>query len=524
MKISIKKISFIIILSFIAGGIITALMERNSWLYGWFISSILLGVSFAVLYFLWKKAGSAKMLGWMIAVAFFLRLGLGVGLMTALPVIGYDTEQQKAGYVFFDAFRRDFQAMDITSSNKPIISVFSKQYATDQYGGYLGLSVFTYRVLSNGDFRPHLMLIFSALASAIGVPFIWMILKRIGDGRWQKFAGWWYVLYPQAVLMGASQMREPYLITFVTIVFWAALEWQHTGIKPIWPWLLASLAGMLVFSPGVAVTSIVIIAGWLWIDRSKKDVPLWVFLVGFMVLVIGIIALAYGLARQDHFVKDSPLQIIFNWLKNAAAWDMSVTHGASGQIQFQLKSLPDWMAMPFILLYGILQPVLPATIMDPAAWIWRLLSTWLALGWYLLIPVLAYGAISVFFERETRIRNKMLWLGLVIWSWILFCSLRAGGDQWDNPRYRTILLVFIVIFAAWAWEQAKHHRFVWLKRIVLMEGAFLVFFLQWYAARYYQVFGKLPFFTMILIIFGLFLLIGIGGLISDRNSKKQIRG
>ena len=138
MKISIKKISFIIILSFITGGIITAFMERNSWLYGWFITSLLLGASFTVLYFLWKKAGSAKLLGWMIAVAFFLRLGLGVGLMKALPVIGYDTEQQKAGYVFFDAYRRDFQAMDIALSNKPILSVFSKQYATDQYGGYPG--------------------------------------------------------------------------------------------------------------------------------------------------------------------------------------------------------------------------------------------------------------------------------------------------------------------------------------------------------------------------------------------------
>ena len=41
------------------------------------------------------------------AVAFFLRLGLGITLMKTLPVAGYDTEQQKAGYVFFDAYRRE---------------------------------------------------------------------------------------------------------------------------------------------------------------------------------------------------------------------------------------------------------------------------------------------------------------------------------------------------------------------------------------------------------------------------------
>ena len=190
------------------------------------------------------------------AVAFFLRLGLGITLMKALPVVGYDTEQQKAGYVFYDSFRREWQAMDIARSDKPILSVFSKKYATDQYGGYLGLSVFVYRVLSGGDYRPHLMLILSALAAAMGVPFLWMILSRLktGTGSWHKFAGWWYVLYPQAVLLGASQMREPFLITFVTIVFWAAIEWQHSGIKASWAWLLTGLAWYAIIIAGCCFT------------------------------------------------------------------------------------------------------------------------------------------------------------------------------------------------------------------------------------------------------------------------------
>ena len=36
--------------------------------------------------------------------------------------------------------------MEIVRSDKPILTVFTKKYATDQYGGYLGLSVFVYRV------------------------------------------------------------------------------------------------------------------------------------------------------------------------------------------------------------------------------------------------------------------------------------------------------------------------------------------------------------------------------------------
>ena len=122
----------------------------------------------------------------MVAVSFILRLGLGVALMKTLPVAGYDTPQQKAGYVFFDAYRRDGQAINIARSDKPILTVFSKKYATDQYGGYLGLSVIVYRLLSGNIFRPYLMLILSALAAAMGVPFLWMILARIAGWKMAK--------------------------------------------------------------------------------------------------------------------------------------------------------------------------------------------------------------------------------------------------------------------------------------------------------------------------------------------------
>ncbi len=115
-KIVNLKILLFIGTSIALGGLITVLMDQNNRLYGWFITSLLLGLSFFVLFLLFRKAGSARLLGWMMAVAFFLRLGLGITLMKALPVVGYDTEQQKAGYVFYDSFRREWQAMDIARS------------------------------------------------------------------------------------------------------------------------------------------------------------------------------------------------------------------------------------------------------------------------------------------------------------------------------------------------------------------------------------------------------------------------
>ena len=189
--------------------------------------------------------------------------------------------------------------------------------------------------------------------------------------------------------------------------------------------------------------------------------------------------------------------------------------------------MPDWVQFPFIVIYGVLQPVLPATIMDTSAWIWRLITTHLALGWYLLLPLIVYGSVSAFFEQDRAVRNKMLWLTVVIWSWIIVCSIRAGGDMWDNPRYRTIILVFLVILATWAWEHARLKKLVWLKRTILVEGIFLLFFMQWYAARYYRIFGKMQFFTMVGLIIGLSLLVIIGGIIKDHvlaNCQNRNKG
>jgi hypothetical protein len=158
--------------------------------------------------------------------------------------------------------------------------------------------------------------------------------------------------------------------------------------------------------------------------------------------------------------------------------------------------------------------------LDTAAWLWRILSSFLAFGWYLILPLIAYGTISAVFEPDRKMRSKMLWFALVIWTWIVICSARAGGDQWDNPRYRTIILVVMVIFSAWAWDRAGMKSFIWLKRIALVEGIFLLFFIQWYTARYYRIFLKMPFFTMVASIIGLSVLVIAAGLISDKVKRK----
>jgi hypothetical protein len=119
-------------------------------------------------------------------------------------------------------------------------------------------------------------------------------------------------------------------------------------------------------------------------------------------------------------------------------------------------------------------------------------------------------------------RKVFIWLSFAVWGWILFASLRGGGDQWDNPRYRTILFLWQAILAGVVWVWWRETRNAWLPRVIIMEAVLLLFFGQWYANRYYHFGGQLPFEQMVAIILGLWALILFGGWWFDRKKHKRI--
>jgi peptidoglycan/LPS O-acetylase OafA/YrhL len=111
-----------------------------------------------------------------------------------------------------------------------------------------------------------------------------------------------------------------------------------------------------------------------------------------------------------------------------------------------------------------------------------------------------------------------LWISVAVWGWMLFTSLRGGGDQWDNPRYRTILFLWEALLAARVILWQRETRNPWLWRVIFMEIVFILFFGQWYASRYYHLWGQLPFALMVAGILGAWALIFCGGLWRDRKN------
>ena len=509
MKKILIHILLIAVASFILSLLTQAILPVGDFWKGTLAAFYLMFFVAVLLYLAWRLFGREKKLAWMMILAFIVRLGLGLFLAWGLPQFGYEEAPQQAGFVFQDAYRREASAWELAQSDDPLTRAFSDDYTADQYGGLLALDAFVYRFISPDAYRPALILILSAGAMTLSLPFLTAIVGSAFGKNTSSWAGWLLTLYPEGILLSAAQMREPYLILFLTMLTWSVVQClDRRRLKFAIPGLIGGSVGLFLFSSRVALPLIGIILVWTWVMESPKVKQTW--LKG----AIWFAALA-AFAGIAWFFRD--------WVQEVMSWDARLTLIASGRIQFELESLPAWLHFPFIVVYGMFQPVLPAAIAAPAPWIWRGLGVFRALGWYALLPLLAYAFVRILRLPASRKKRWLMSMIFFAWVWIVVASARAGGDQWDNPRYRTILLPWMAITAAWVINFVRETKDRWLGRVLLVEGIFLAFFTEWYISRYYPVIPRLDFWLMIVLILLLSFLVIILGWLRDKNQKKRQR-
>ena len=446
-----------------------------------------------------------KKLLWIIALAFSLRLLVGLGIHFGLPAYGHDSDDDKAGYVFTDAHNRDDQAWELASSDRPILSAFTDKFAYDQYGGLLAFSAFVYRYLSPDTHRPVLLILLSALVAALGIPFLWKAVHQVFGEKVAFVSAWIFALYPESILLGSSLMREPYLLTFSAMAFWGFVSWFYETAekKTAWIWLSLGLLGMILVSPSIAIATLIILAGWMFFVNEQRNLSWKTVLVFAVAFLLGLLFLSVSLNRSGEFNASSPLSVVNDWLKLAVKWNAYTIERESGWVQKLFDEMPQWMRLPFVAVYGIFQPVLPAALVAPTKPIWKAIYILRSLGWYAMLPmlILSFGAGAG--SGLSKKRSLILWLALLTWTWILLAALRGGGDSWDNPRYRTILFLWESILGGVVWVWWREIRNAWFVRVMLCEVAFLLVFTQWYMSRYYHWGGQLPFAGMIVLIVGL---------------------
>ena len=528
--LSDRDLFYIVPAALLLGAFFAWIQDRN-WGPGFFSFSLIFLLSITLLKIAHGWSGAGKTLGIIIALAFFLRLAVGVTLHLTLPIYGHDDEDDRAGYVYTDAHKRDNQAWALATSERPLLDAFSSRYASDQYGGLLAFNAFLYRYLSPDAQRPLLLILVSAFFASLGVPFLWKSLRQIFGEHVAWASAWIFALYPESILLGASAMREPYLLTFSAFALWGFVEWQYRTVRPEtlgkrfqkgWIWLGLGLLGMLLISPVVALVTIVIFAGWVFFTNEGRELSWKGILAVSAVFMIGLFLLSSSLNRSSQFEATSPLHVINDWLRLAVKWDAYQLERDSGWVQKIFDEGPRWIRLPFIAIYGLAQPVLPATVIHPTKLIWTMIGFLRGLGWYAILPLLILSFVAATGQTSRKTRTLILWLALLVLLWVLLAAIRGGADLYDNPRYRTILFLWQAVLAGVVWAWWCEMRSPWLPRVFLMEVLFLLVFTQWYASRYYHWGGQLPFPAMIALILGLWgLVLGIGWWLDRQSAVKR---
>lgn len=448
--------------------------------------------------------------GWVVGLtvgAALLRLGAGVLWFVGLPVWGHDTEVQQAGYVMADAFQRDRAAWDLAQSDKPLTRAFSGYRAADQYGGLLFLSAAVYRFLGGEMHQPLLMVTWTAAISALAVPFTWAFARRLFDDETAKWAAWGVALYPEAILLGSSQMREAFMMTFAAVAFYGLARYREppsrsddfsrsrsttevvtTGQSMSgWGFMLAALIMTLPLSPPLAVILLVLLGMvGLGMDdwRVIRNWQLWAVLGG--AALVAVISIALGWERIAAMVSaerfETPWEMVAYWVEISARWQAKMTRDGSGVLQSVFNRTPEWVHLPFLLAYGVARPLLPAELLYSTTPMWWAIGVWRSVGWTVLLGLLVYAPVRAIRAREKR--NLLIGLSLAAWANVGIATFWGGGDQWDNPRYRVAFCGVQIVLAAWAAAAYRRAPDAWMRRTVAGVAILLAWFLPWYLDRY----------------------------------------
>ncbi len=481
------------------GAVIAAFSAGSFW-QGWLAAAVLAFVSLFVLIRIWRSLGSSKPLAALMLTAFLLRLAVGIFLYAALPAIGHDTPVQNAGYFYSDAFNRDQAAYQLAVDGKPLISAFTEPNIADQYGGLLFISALIYRILSIDVIRPLLIVLLAAFAMAAGTGFLFAAVKLRWSEKIALLAGWIFALYPDGILLGSTQMREPFLIGLACIGFWAVLQWREKPVKALAiPAAIMVIACLISIPIGMVITAILAVILLLEWTISHTG---WKRTAGLVVMVL--ICLVAVLAG-------------WMWLKQTLYFDAYTTRIESGWITMLMEKYGEKWTTPFVTVYGLTQPLLPAAIFEPSLPIWMTVAILRSLAWYAALPLLLVGIITVWKSDRNEHRWLLAAFFIIFFTWVVVSSARAGGDLWDNPRYRYILLPYMSLTIAWAIEHYRQTHSAWLWRWVAAIGVFLAFFFYFYISRYVVgVIPQLPFLWMIGIIVVIDAGILIGSLLWDK--------
>jgi len=456
-----------------------------------FLAYLVVSLICALLFwFSWLTLAGLDRPRWLLLAALLalaMRLGLGVILTYGLPQYGYsDSAPHQAGYIFKDAYHRDTDAWRLAESDKSLISAWEGDYSSDQYGGLLFLSAFLYRTVSSDVHRPILIILVASTLGSLCVLFTWSFTHKLFGNRAAMFAAWLVAFYPEAVLLGSSQMREPFLMTALALGLEGYTHSRSTRLKQgLLYWLCGLILALLISPPYALIILGILIFAWLW--EKRGDAKHIVITLGALLLFCFVV---FALTiRAWAMIEGAPdgnlIDLVRWWIQSGAGYQLHLLEQSSGWVQTIFGMVPDWGRLPLATLYGLVQPFFPAAVMDnTSAPLIRAIVAFRALGWFFLLPFLIYAPLAAI--RYKGWRSLETYLGILLWVAALLVSYRDAGRLWDNPRWRAIFLCLQAAMAGWAWITAREEHDPWLLRIGVVVVIPTITFLHWEMGRYYQ--------------------------------------
>lgn len=508
-----------------AGSIALVLMDgRQPTLAGWLAYAVVLGLCAALTWLAWRGLAPLNPPNWLslaMLMAFVARLGLAVAFTHLLPAYGSGRDHQLAGYFYPDAYDRDRIAWEFGRSDRPLWDLSPREQRADQYGGLLLWSAAGYRVLSPDAHRPLLVTLQAAWASAITVLFTWGFVTLAFGAAAATFAAWLMALYPESVLLGASQMREPFLgLGLALMLFGYSRLRRGETRKGAAPLAVGALLSLFLSPPSLVTAAALLGLAWLWERRARLRLPVWGIGLILLGAALAIVLTIRAWAGAGVWAA-SPLGVLWAWVTRTGQYELYVLERGSGMVQALFRQTPAWAHAPLATAYGLVRPLLPAALFEPGLPLAQSVEVLRSVGWTFLLPFLIYAPLAA--PRAAGWRSLAMALAWVVWLTAILASFRGGADGWDNVRYRAAYLVIQAAVAGWAWAEARRRRDPWLARVGWMVLGVVIAFGQWYASRYLGTPGLSLAATLAAAV-GAVLILALAFVVLDWRRRRRLTG
>jgi hypothetical protein len=444
---------------------------------------------------------------------------LAVVFTHLLPVYGSGRDHQQAGYFYPDAYDRDRIAWEFGRSDRPLWELSPRETRADQYGGLLILSAVEYRYLSPDAHRPLLVGLQAATASSLAVLFTWGFASLALGGSGALLAAWLVALYPEAILLGASQMREPFMALGLVLMLYGYARVRRDDLpRGAAPMAAGGVLSLAVSPPTALVGLAIILVAWVWEPRPSRRLPAWVLLVIGASLVAAYILTTRAWAAAGVWGHNS-LDILLAWVSRTAQYEMYVLEKSSEMIKVVFGRTPAWTHVPLATAYGLIRPFLPAALFEPSTPLAQTVEVARSVGWFVLLPFLIHAPLAA--PRAAGWRSLPTYLAILVWVTAIAASFRGGADGWDNVRYRAAFLVVQAAVAGWAWAHARRTGSPWLTRTGMIVAAVTIIFGQWYAGRYLGTPALSLELTLVVTVATVLILL-VGFVVDDRRRRRRL--